>query len=445
MELLSLAYMLSLLTYSLGAVFYGSPLPLKSVKKWGVLMMYDGLASAVLVSTYSLLLKLGDYFLAILNASWPNFIAWLTGRATTLVVSYLAIQSIAAALRVSGADILVELMKHVSSLVATSLTAIKMIYLVSTVVYSLRDKILAIGILLYTIPLRMGKSVGAAMIALSIVYYIGLPLMPAFASAFESSPLPIAYDRYGAITGSIVDALGSPIPHAVVKLYRSSRDPVVVVLGDSEGRFYVGPPQDLLALEDEFKAEVVFMGYAFEADPQVIKVPWSGSLRISNMFYAGKGLSVVVIGIVEISSINLMSESVILDLEVLSSEATIGFLKLASVEVENIFIGVEPIECRWNSFSWEGLEVEECFISFSEGRYSIQLNYLGSYVPRPKVEEKHYIDVGDIVGYLNTIQTTAVSYLYSYLLLPSAYLIILSASSYALSKFLGGGLRLRII
>ncbi|MEM4543244.1 MAG: hypothetical protein QW583_05315, partial [Sulfolobales archaeon] len=69
----------------------------------------------------------------------------------------------------------------------------------------------------------------------------------------------------------------------------------------------------------------------------------------------------------------------------------------------------------------------------------------GSYVPRPKVEEKHYVDIGDIVGYLNVIQTTAVSYLYSYLLLPSAYLIILSASSYALSKFLGGGLRLRVV
>ncbi|MEM0196027.1 MAG: hypothetical protein QXK66_00070 [Sulfolobales archaeon] len=445
MELLSLAYMLSLLTYSLGAVLYGSPLPLKSIKKWGVLMMYDGLASAVLVSAYSLLLKLGDYFLAVLGASWPNFITWLTGRTTTLVASYLAIQSIAAALKVSGADILVELLKHISSLIATSLTAIKTIYLISTVVYSLRDKILAIGILLYTIPLRMGKSAGAAIVALSIVYYIGMPLMPVFALALESPQPPIASDRYGAITGSIVDFLGNPVPHAVVKFYKSSRDPAIVVLGDSEGKFYVGPPQDLLSLGDEFEVEVAFMGYAFGVDPALVRVPWSGSLRVSNMLYAGKGLSIVFIGILEISSVNLSSGLVVLDLKVLGSEATLVFLKLKPVEVEKILIGVEPISCSWSAFSWEGLEVEECFITLSEGKYMVKVSYFGSYVPRPKVEEKHYVDIGDIVGYLNVIQTTAVSYLYSYLLLPSAYLIILSASSYALSKFLGGGLRLRVV
>ncbi|MEM1623596.1 MAG: hypothetical protein QW543_05655 [Sulfolobales archaeon] len=444
MELLSLAYMLSLLTYSLGAVLYGSPLPLKSIKKWGVLMMYDGLASAVLVSAYSLLLKLGDYFLAILGASWPNFIAWLTGRMTTLVASYLAIQSIATALKVSGADILVELLKHVGSLIATSLTAIKTIYLISIVVYSLRDRVLAIGILLYTIPLRMGKSAGAAMIAISIVYYIGMPLMPVFALALESPQPPIAGDRYGAITGGVVDVLGNPVPHAVVKFYKSSRDPAIVVLGDFDGKFYVGPPKDLLSLGEEFEVEVVFMGYALGVDPALIKVPWSGPLRVSSMLYAGEGLSIVFIGILEISSTNLSSGYVVLNLRVLSSEATLIFLKLASVKVEEILVGAEPISCRWSTFSWGGLEVEECSVTLSEGKYEVKVSYFGSHVPRPKVEEKHYVNVSDIIEYLNVIQTAAVSYLYSYLLLPSAYLIILSASSYALSKFLGGGLRLRV-
>ncbi|MEM2197246.1 MAG: carboxypeptidase-like regulatory domain-containing protein, partial [Sulfolobales archaeon] len=291
----------------------------------------------------------------------------------------------------------------------------------------------------------MGKSAEAAIVALSIVYYIGMPLMPVFALALESPQPPIASDRYGAITGSIVDVLGNPVPHAVVKFYKSSRDPAIVVLGDSEGKFYVGPPQDLLSLGDEFEVEVAFMGYAFGVDPALVRVPWSGSLRVSNMLYAGKGLSIVFIGILEISSVNLSSGLVVLDLKVLGSEATLVFLKLKPVEVEKILIGVEPISCSWSAFSWGGLEVEECFITLSEGKYMVKVSYFGSYVPRPKVEEKHYVDIGDIVGYLNVIQTTAVSYLYSYLLLPSAYLIILSASSYALSKFLGGGLRLRVV
>jgi hypothetical protein len=75
----------------------------------------------------------------------------------------------------------------------------------------------------------------------------------------------------------------------------------------------------------------------------------------------------------------------------------------------------------------------------------VAVSYSGVEYPKPETEEKHYVDYGDVVEYLSSLQTTAASYLYSYLLLPSAYLVLLSASSYALSKFLGGGLRLKFL
>lgn len=440
-----MAYALSLLTYSLGAVFFGSPIPIKSIKKWGVLMMYDGLASAILVSVYSLLLKLGDYLLGILNASWPHFIAWLTSRTATLVTSYLAMQSIAAALRVSGADIMLELVKHVSGLVATSLTAVKMVYLISAVVYSLRDKILALGILLYTIPLRIGKSAGAAMIAASLVYYIGLPLMPAFASAFEASPLSIVSDRYGSISGQVVDAVGRHVPYAVVKLYSNKGDPVVIVTGDPEGKFYAGPPQDLLPVDREFMPEVVFMGYRLETDHASLGVPWSGTLRINNILYLGEGLALKIIGIVGLTLLEHSTISATIMLEVMSAQASLAFLKLDSVNISEILVNDESVPCSWSSFGWGGMVIEECSISLNTGIYLQRIRYLGVQYPRPTVEEKHYVDVVDVVEYLNIVQTTAVSYLYSYLLLPSVYLVVLSVSSYALSKFLGGGLKLRVV
>lgn len=445
MELLSLAYALSLLTYSLGAILFGSPVPIRSVKKWGVLMMYDGLASAVLVSVYSLLLKLGDYLLEVLGASWPFFMAWLTGRTATLVTSYLAIQSLATALKISGADILLELLKHVGGLVATSLTAIKMVYLISAIVYILRDKILALGILLYTLPMRVGKSVGAAMIALSIIYYIGLPLMPVFAQVFETPPVPIAGDRYGAVSGTVVDVWSRPAPYAVVKLYKDSRDPAVVVLGDAEGRFYVGPPHDLLALGERFKVEVVFMGYVLETDPPMVEVPWSGRLKVNNVLYAGRGLALMVTGIVQLSTPNLSTGLVELKLTVLDSKATLVLVKLKSVRIDGFSMNGSRVSCPWSSFSWGGLELEECYTALDVGEHEVSVSYSEGHLPRPDVEERRYTSVGDAMEYLSLAQTTAVSYLYSYLLLPSAYLVILSVSSYALSKFLGGGLRLRIV
>ncbi len=445
MEILPLAYSLSLLTYSLGALLYGSPLPVKSVKKWGVLMMYDGLASAVLVSSYSLLLRLGEHLLGALGASWPSFIDWLTSRTAVLVTAYLAAQSLATSLKLSGADVLLELLKHVASLIAASLTAIKMIYLISIVVYSLRDRILAVGVLLYAIPLRVGKGVGAAMIALSLIYYVGLPLMPAFAHAFESPQLPAVGERYGSISGKVVDVLERPVPHPIVSLYRDSGDPTATRVGDAEGRFHFGPPQDLMPLGEGFDAEVVFMGYRLRPDPARLSVPWTGVLRIGNLLYAGGGLAIIFVGVLELRDFNLSTGSVVLEINVLSSGATLFLLKLAPVQVNEIAVNGERVECSWSSFSWRGLAIEECRIALEAGESSVQISYSGDGYPRPDAEAKHYVNVGDVVDYLNILLTTAASYLYSYLLLPSAYLAILSASSYALSRFLGGGLRLRVV
>lgn len=446
MEILSLAYSLSLLTFSLGAVLYGSPVPVKSVKKWGVLMMYDGLASALLVSMYSLLVRLSDYLLTVLGVSWPQFMVWLTGRTSLLIAFYIGLQSTATALKFSGVDVLVELLKHVGGLVAASLTAIKMVYLIATVVYNIRDKILAAGILLYALPMRVGKAAGAAMIALSIVYYVGLPLMPAFAAIFESPSMAMPSDNYGSIEGVVIDITGKPIPHPIVMLYTDGSEPVTVVVGDEDGRFYVGPPQDLIRLGKEFNVDVVFMGYKLSPDQKILTVPWSGTLRISNVVYLGNGLSMILAGIVVLDTVEYPSPtSAIIKLSVIDSEASLGFLRLASTNVSQLLVNGEELECAWASFSWRGMVVNECYVQLNPGTYVVAVSYSGVEYPKPETEEKHYVDYGDVVEYLSSLQTTAASYLYSYLLLPSAYLVLLSASSYALSKFLGGGLRLKFL
>lgn len=445
MELLSLAYTLSLLTYSLGAVLYGSPIPIRSIKKWGVLMMYDGLASVILVSLYSLIMRLGDYLLGVLGASWPYFMAWLTGRTAILVTSYISIQSIATILKTVGADVLLELLKHVGNLIATTLTAIKMMYLISMIVYGVRDKILAIGVLLYTLPIRVGKSVGATMIALSIVYYVGLPLMPAFAAFFETTPIPIYSDRYVSISGAVVDAVGGTVPYAVVELHGDSADPVAVVVGDVYGRFYVGPPTDTISVGREFSVKVDFMGYRIQPDPGRVAAPWNGTLRLCNLIYPGNGLALLIAGIIEVASFNSTGSSFSMNISVISSEATLGLVKLAEVGVAEIEVDEGIPGCSWSSFSWAGLSFEECFIYLDQGEHYITVSYSGKPYLKPDVGEKHYLEISDVVEYLNILQTAAVSYVYSYLLLPSAYLIVLSTSTYALSKFLGGSLRLRLV
>jgi len=409
-------------------------------------MMYDGIASAILVSAYGLVIKLGDYLLTVVNADWGGFTVWLTSRASVLVSTYLLIQSLGAMLKVSGAEVLLEILKHVGTLLATALTAIKTIYLISMVIYSLRDKILAVGVLLYSLPFRAGRSVGAAMIAASIVYYIGLPLMPAFAAVFEAPPIATPSSGLGSIRGRVVDAIGNPLPNAVVELFGSSSvEPDVAVVGDPTGAFYVGPPYDMLAEGTSFTPSVVFMGYRFTPDPSYLKVPWEGTLRVYNLVYAGQSLTLVLIGALYIGNLSRVGSKLIVLLEVLSETASLAILKLSSVNVSSAMVNGEGLRCSWEGFSWAGITLEECYLNLGRGSYSIELEYLGVEYPRPAITEKHYVGVVDVLDYLISLQVVAVSYVYSYLLLPSAYLVVLSASTYALSKFLGGGLRFRLI
>jgi len=443
---LPLAYTLSLLTYVVGAVLYGSPIPAKFVKKWGVLMMYDGIASAVLVSAYGLVIRLGDYLLSVVNADWGAFTVWLTSRTGVIASTYLLVQSLGAMLKVSGAEVFLEILKHVGSLLATTLTSIKTIYLISVVVYSLRDKILAVGVLLYSLPLRVGRGVGAALVAASIVYYIGLPLMPAFAAIFEAPPIVTPSGGLGSIRGRVVDALGNPLPNAVVELYGSgSAEPDAVVVGDTTGAFYVGPPYDIMAEGTTFTPSVVFMGYRFTPDPSHLEVSWEGHLRVYNLVYAGQGLTLVLVGVFYIGDLSRVGSKLTVPLEVLSEAASVTILKLSSVNVSSVVVNGESLECSWDEFSWAGMTLEECYLSLSRGSYVVELDYLGVEYPRPAVAEKRYLGMVNLLDYLISLQVVAVSYVYSYLLLPSAYLVVLSASTYALSKFLGGGLRFRLI
>lgn len=444
--MLPLAYTLSLLTYVIGAVLYGSPIPAKFVKKWGVLMMYDGIASAILVSAYGLVIRLGDYLLSVVNADWGDFTVWLTSRTSILASMYLLIQSLGAMLKVSGAEVFLEILKHIGALLATALTSIKAVYLISMVVYSLRDKILATGILLYSLPFRVGRSVGAALVAASIVYYIGLPLMPAFAAIFEAPPIATPSDGLGSIRGRVVDALGNYIPNAVVELYGSSSvEPDVAVVGDPTGVFYVGPPHDILAKGTTFTSSVVFMGYRFTPDPPNLEVPWEGFLRVYNLVYAGQSLTLMLVGVFYIGNLSKVGSKLSVYLEVLSETASIAILRLSSVNVSSVVVDGESLECPWEEFRWAGMTLEECYLSLSRGSYTVELDYSGVEYPRPAVAEKHYVGTVDLLDYLISLQVAAVSYVYSYLLLPSAYLAILSASTYSLSKFLGGGLRFRLI
>ncbi|MEM3522832.1 MAG: hypothetical protein QXD78_07330, partial [Candidatus Bathyarchaeia archaeon] len=75
-------------------------------------------------------------------------------------------------------------LRPVLTLLAITYTTLHLIYFLGLLVRACWPLFIAFGALIYGIPARIGRGLGAALIAFSIVFAIGLPLMPNFVGSF---------------------------------------------------------------------------------------------------------------------------------------------------------------------------------------------------------------------------------------------------------------------
>ncbi|MEM4061377.1 MAG: hypothetical protein QXY11_00790, partial [Desulfurococcaceae archaeon] len=90
MDLLNLAFYLSVLSYCLGLLLKALPLPFISIKKLGRSLVADGLFSATLVFSYNLIFRLMEYLGRVLGSDWIAFGYWLTDR-ISMITNLLAV------------------------------------------------------------------------------------------------------------------------------------------------------------------------------------------------------------------------------------------------------------------------------------------------------------------------------------------------------------------
>ena len=90
---LLIAFYLSVLSYYLGTLLYMIPLPFYSIKKWAPTLMVDGIFSATLVFTYTIIMCIIDYFSNMLGSDWVGLYTWISLK-TGIVVSLMAVRNI---------------------------------------------------------------------------------------------------------------------------------------------------------------------------------------------------------------------------------------------------------------------------------------------------------------------------------------------------------------
>lgn len=187
-ELLYLAQSISVLTYFIGALFYALPIPVYGVKKWAPRLVSDSIYVSVWANIYGIIIYLMNYLLNLIGASWSNFFAWLN-NVLNIELNLYVIARVGYALAALSPDPSISVVVAPFTVFLSFLTGLiytlETIITISELIYDYAPLFVAIGILLMSLPFRVGRAAGASMIAASIVFYSGLPYMPNFLSALN--------------------------------------------------------------------------------------------------------------------------------------------------------------------------------------------------------------------------------------------------------------------
>lgn len=220
-KLLAIAFALSLLTYTSGALITGSPLPFKNLKKLGPTLMKDSIFSMIMIALSSLIVALPVSLYERLGADWRLFDDWIYKRGLVLISwkgGLIAASSLIS--RVTGELAIESFLEPISKSINYSLLTLYTIFTLSLITRYHYAKLILLGVLLSSVPFKLARLAGCYLIAFSIVFYAGLPLLPVFVETY-SSPVefPNMSDDAMYCAFRILDRRGRPVPYAVVTGY----------------------------------------------------------------------------------------------------------------------------------------------------------------------------------------------------------------------------------
>ncbi|MEZ0290211.1 MAG: hypothetical protein ABWJ42_03875 [Sulfolobales archaeon] len=181
-EFLELSYYLAFLNYVLGALLLGSPLPFAALKRFGVSLMKDSVAGFILITSFWIILSLVGFIQRIVGADPKDLEMWFT-------VQFISISQKLALLRIlilSSNPILRSIIDPIvsaaSSILTTAFTSLIILRLLYSLVSQKGGVLIALGILLYNLPLGVFKRAGSLLISFIVISLIALPAMPNFIS-----------------------------------------------------------------------------------------------------------------------------------------------------------------------------------------------------------------------------------------------------------------------
>ena len=440
MDLLELAFYLSILSYVIGLLLKALPLPFISIKKLGRMLVLDGLFSAVLVFSYKMLIDLVDYIGSILGVNWSMYLAWLSERITILMLMLIYVKGLSIMFSKFGLGSLVNgFLSHISNLVSTSLTTMIVTTYISTILYLGSRALIPLGIALHAVPFRLTRNIGATIIAFVMVFSIGLPLMPIFIDRLVGGVglMALAYRDICSTNITLKDASGRLFGNAVIEgyyegelLYRYVVKPNGVLTIDTLNGFPCKSHTLYILLVDLVYATDVPGGDGSSRDIALI---------IPNVYSIAPNRFIHISGQYEV--VNIERSSNWLNLTI-NAYGTVNITLYHETKDQSfVYINgrlAEPQNSRY--VEWYGLNITASSYTLNQGLHvvNIYLDWKGVTELYPDIQPyiMKYFGI-DLYNIENFIYITSLLFL-QLTILPVIYTLMLVVISFNLARLLGG-------
>ncbi|MEB3816449.1 MAG: hypothetical protein LRS46_00695 [Desulfurococcales archaeon] len=451
------AYNLILMTFTLGVLILALPIPLRGLKAWSGKLIADSIMAFVLMSLYWTLIQFSDKFPLLFGWTWAAFADWYF-HALTLVVGIKA--AIAALLAASRP---VYLSRALGSLLSPLNTVLNIVLLTFATIGALMIVIrkaylylAALGIALYSLPFRLGRSAGASLLAFAIVFNAGLPLLPAFlmnmtgAQPPEMNLLGVAFAHV-----SVQDWGGLPIRSGLVRVYSYVNGSYKEI-----ARYHVGPDGDLVG---KYGSNIVSLpskapsywyleldGVTFPLYPSPLSpgslnttedYVYKVKLEAPHILYQHEYLVVFTSNPPSQGNTNIEYGENTLRVGIyMSSGEYLEVDAPKGCRVEFNYTG--PATPDKGSWYWLGVEGYYLRLTASQaGYFNVTISFSGSCNANPELPPvKDY--AFDYLGLTNYSRSLTPKLLMGFVVLPALYLFILSSVTFALARLLGGRERL---
>jgi len=219
-DILYIAFLLSVLGYQLGVLLQALPVPIRWAKRWAPTLMSDSVLAAFLIFAYNILFKISDYIVYILKLDIGASTELLTNIVGILGMLIATLKTVINILPPPFSSILSAFFQPLIALSNATMLSALFLLTITAIVIEYKYMLTAIAVLLYAIPFRLGRSLGASFLAFVIVVPIAIGLLPSWLSLFKSSGEYTSLPRLAPVAGlwgQVVGAYGTG-DHGILKI-----------------------------------------------------------------------------------------------------------------------------------------------------------------------------------------------------------------------------------